>query len=220
MAGDRISSKTQVSTHTRLSAAHQLPSPATAGKQTCLMLFLAPELHVSMRKPLNANWEDCAWLMPLNNSLWGATCALPSVLRRVHVWRWDMLSSKPVRTCTWPFQPVLFFCVIGRYNGAFSRWFPAGLHMTCDNITVLKGQAWREAVGVAEAGLRLSKPRLHSSAPTVMCLVFRGNALLLIFKYLVFNTLPKRQCQYLQYELNLDSLCCRCREGVALLACW
>lgn len=130
---------------------------------------------------------------------------------------WAVNQSEPVLG---HFSQCCFFCVIGRYNGAFSRWFPAGLHMTCDNITVLKGQAWREAVGVAEAGLRLSKPRLHSSAPTVMCLVFRGNALLLIFKYLVFNTLPKRQCQYLQYELNLDSLCCRCREGVALLACW
>lgn len=55
MAGDRISSKTPVSTHTQLSLVPQLPSPATAGEQTCLMLFLAPELHVSVRKPLNAN---------------------------------------------------------------------------------------------------------------------------------------------------------------------
>lgn len=55
MAGDQISSETVVSTHTRLSSVPQLLSPATAGQQTCLMLFLAPELHVSVQKPLNAN---------------------------------------------------------------------------------------------------------------------------------------------------------------------
>lgn len=33
------------------------------------------------------------------------------------------------------------FFVIWSHHSAFSRWFPAGLRMTCDNITVLKGQA-------------------------------------------------------------------------------
>lgn len=30
------------------------------------------------------------------------------------------------------------FWVIGSHHSAFSRWFPAGLRVTCDNITVLK----------------------------------------------------------------------------------
>lgn len=70
---------------------------------------------------------------------------------------WAVNQSQPVlghsRQC-WVF---CFLCcwwdgggggvVIGSHHSAFSRWFPAGLRMTCDNITVLKGQAWREPVG-------------------------------------------------------------------------
>lgn len=97
-------------------------------------------------------------------------CRCPSVYMCVCVWRWDMLSSKPVRTSTWPLQPVLcvFFCVLlvrGSHHSAFSRWFPAGLRMTCDNITVLKGQAWREPVG--GFGLSLSTPPVQSSTHTL-----------------------------------------------------
>lgn len=98
--------------------------------------------------------------------LWGGVYMSPSVFMCVYVWRWDMLSSKPVRTSTWPLRPVLcvvFFWVIGSHNSAFSRWFPAGLRMTCDNITVLKGQAWREPVG------GLGQSHSGQTSKTVIC---------------------------------------------------
>lgn len=70
MVGDQISCKTLVSTHTQLSAVQHVLSPAIAGQQTWLMLFLAPELHVSVRKPLNANRGDC----PLLNNACVCVC--------------------------------------------------------------------------------------------------------------------------------------------------
>lgn len=84
------------------------------------------------------------------NSLWGGVCVSPSVFLCVCMCEgetcWALNQSEPVlghssQCC------VGVFSVTGSHNSAFSRWFPAGLRMTCDNITVLKGQAWRELVG-------------------------------------------------------------------------
>lgn len=219
MARDRISDETPVSTHTWLFLVPQLSRPATARQQTCLMLFLAPELHVSVQKPLNANWGDCSWLVSLNNSLWGGVHRL-SFYVCVYVWRWDMLSGKPVRTSTWPLQPVLWcvFVVIGSHHSAFSRWFLTGLCVTCDNITVLKGQAWREPVG------RLGCPQSAQYSPvhTHYCVVpFKRKGLSWIFKHTLLNTLLlTRQCKYLLYYLNLRGPSRSCREGAAIFACW
>lgn len=76
---------------------------------------------------------------------------------------------RPVITSTVPLQPTACFpfshslCSDGEHHSAaFSRWFPAGRRMTCDNITVWKGQAWREAVG--GLGHSLSKLSTQSSA--------------------------------------------------------
>lgn len=81
----------------------------------------------------------------------GCVCVSPSVWLRVCLCEGETCwAVKPVRTSTRPLQPgvccYLFIFFKGSHS-AFSRWFPAGLPMTCDNITVLKGQAWREPVG-------------------------------------------------------------------------
>lgn len=215
MAGNRISSKTMIITHTRLSTA----------QQTYLMLFLAPEHHVSMQKPLMLIEETAHGSCRSTTASEGVyPCHRLSFLC-VHVWRWDMQSGKPVRTSTRPLQLVLFFCflfVIRSHTSAFSRWFPAGLHMTCDNITDLKGQAWREPGGGLGQTLSVQASTTvlstHWYAVHVPCL--QKKCLLWIFKHPVLNTMLTRQCKYLLYYLNLGSLSSSCREGAAIFACW
>lgn len=100
------------------------------------------------------------------NSLWGGVCVSPSVFLCVCMCEgetcWAVNQSEPVlghssQCC------VGVFSVTGSHNSAFSRWFPAGLRMTCDNITVLKGQAWREPVG------GLGHSQTVQTSNTVLC---------------------------------------------------
>ncbi len=167
----------------------------------------------------------------LRLSFYACVCVCVCACVCVCVWRWDMLSSKPVRTSTWPLQPALFlffsfcFLVIGSHHSAFSRWFPAGLRMTCDNITVLKGQAWREPVGGLGQSVCIQMSNTVLCTHTIVqcvcvCVMFRRKGLSWIFKHPVLNTLLLTgQCKYLLYYLNLGGLSRSRREGAAIFAC-
>lgn len=160
------------------------------------------------------------------NSLWGGVCVSPSVFQCVCMCEgetcWALNQSEPVlghssQCC------VGVFSVTGSHNSAFSRWFPAGLRMTCDNITVLKGQAWREPVGGLgqSQAVQTSNTVLYTHIiMQCMGLMFKRKGLLCTFKHPVLNILLTRQCKYLLYYLNLGGLSRRRREGAAIFACW
>lgn len=180
------------------------------------MLFLAPELRVSARKPLTVIEESARGSCRSTTASEGV-CAWPRLFFYVCVCvcegetRWAVNQSEPVlgqsSRC---FLFFFFFLVIGSHRIAFSRWFPAGLHMTCDNITVLKGQAWREPVGGLEGGPVL---RAHTVLQRIS-VTFKRNVLLWISSS-VLNILPVTgRCKYLQDHLNLGGPRVSRREGV------